>query len=163
VLLERLTTELLEDTAPSALRSEKQIELAGMPLTTVEAAIADGRARQGIRDLAGWVVYLLRQRRDHGWTPPPPVARADAPEVLGAYFAQLVTEQATGRGPEQAQERTVAIAGTLAPPAPRPNVEQFPSLAELWQDTLAGLRLRLPREVYQACVRQAKRRWQRHD
>jgi hypothetical protein len=27
-------------------------------------------------------------------------------------------------------------------------------LAKLWQEVLADLRLRLPREVYQACVRQ---------
>jgi hypothetical protein len=88
------------------VRPAQQIELAGMALTVVEAAIADGRARQGIRDLAGWVVYLLRQRRDHGWAPPPPAEsrrmegpRPDAPEVLGAYFAQLATEQGAGRVP----------------------------------------------------------------
>ena len=53
------------------VRLAQQIELAGLALTTVEAAIADGRVRQGIRDLAGWVVYLLRQHRDHGWRPSP--------------------------------------------------------------------------------------------
>ena len=35
------------------------------------------------------------------------------------------------------------------------SAEQPPSLADLWQDALAQLRLRLPREVYQTCVHQA--------
>jgi hypothetical protein len=142
------------------VRPAQQIELAGMPITAVETAIADGRSRQGIRDLAGWVVYLLRQRRDHGWTPPPPAPRADAPEALGAYFAQLAAKQAAGQGAMQCHEHPPAecppeVVPTSTPPAPPPKAEQPPSLAELWEDVLATLRLRLPREVYQACVRQA--------
>jgi hypothetical protein len=54
------------------VRPAQQIELAGMPPAAIESAIADGRARQGVRDLAGWVVYMLRQRRDQGWVPSPP-------------------------------------------------------------------------------------------
>ena len=138
------------------VRPAQQIELASIPLTTIEAAIADGQARQGIRDLAGWVVYLLRQRRDHGWTPPPPAPRPDAPEVLGTYFAQLAAEQDAGREGEQAKECTVAATSTPAPPLPPTKGEQRPSLADLWQRTLATLRLRLPREIYQACVRQTR-------
>jgi hypothetical protein len=142
------------------VRPAQQIELAGLPGTIVEYAIADGRTRQGIRDLASWVVYLLRQRRDHGWMPPPPMPRADAPETLGAYFAQLAAEHAAGRESEQAHEhphveRSPKVVSTPARPAPPVEAVQPPSLAELWQTTLAGLRLRLPREVYQACVRQA--------
>jgi hypothetical protein len=137
------------------VRPAQQIELAGMSLTMVEAAIADGRARQGIRDLAGWVVYLLRQRRDHGWTPPPPAPRADAPETLAAYFAQLAAEQVAKQQTEQTEECAVAAAPSPAAPAPPAKGEQPPSLAGLWQDVLAVLRLRLPREVYQACVRHA--------
>jgi hypothetical protein len=134
------------------VRPAQQIELANMPCTAVETAIADGRARQGIRDLAGWVVYLLRQRRDHGWMPPPPTPRADAPEVLGAYFAQRATEQVGKREVEQAQEQTIPEADTPSHPA---KGEQPSSLAQLWQDTLATLRLRLPRKVYQTYLRQA--------
>lgn len=130
-----------------AVRPTQQRELAGMSLTVVEAAIADGRARDGIRDLAGWVVYLLRQHRDHGWTPPPPAPRADAPEVLGTYFAQLAAEQDAGQGVEQAQADSKADTHAAAD-------AQLPSLTQIWQDVLATLRLRLPREVYQACVRQ---------
>jgi hypothetical protein len=52
--------------------SVEQIEPTGMPLDAVEQAFADGQAREGICDLAGSVVYLLRQRRDSGWAPAPP-------------------------------------------------------------------------------------------
>ena len=43
----------------------------------------------------------------------------------------------------------------MAPLPPQRDALQLPSLAQIWQATLAGLRLRLPREVYQTCVRQA--------
>jgi hypothetical protein len=143
-----------------SVRPAQQIELAGMALTVVEAAIADGRARQGIRDLAGWVVYLLRQRRDHGWSPPPHEPRPDEPEALGAYFAQLAAEQAAGQAAKQVPEPPSAECpseelSTSAQPTPPVKAAQPPSLAKLWQDTLATLRLRLPREVYQACARRA--------
>ena len=142
------------------VRPAQLLELAHMPFAAVEAAIADGRARGGIRDLAGWVVYLLRQQRDHGWTPPPSVSCADAPEALGAYFAQLAAEQEDEREMEQADAQPPAaplieIPRAAIPFAPPPEAEQPPSLADLWQDTLAGLRLRLPREGYQTCMRQA--------
>jgi hypothetical protein len=93
-------------------------------------------------------VYLLRQRRDHGWTPLRPAPRADTPEELEVYFTQVVAEQA--------RERTLPEADTPAPPAAPARGEQPPSLADVWQDALATLHLRLPREVYLACVRQAK-------
>jgi hypothetical protein len=38
------------------VRPTQQIELAGLPSMIVETAIDDGRARQGIRDLVGWVI-----------------------------------------------------------------------------------------------------------
>ena len=114
------------------VRPAQQIELADTPLAAVEQAIADGQTRPGIRDLAGWVVYLLRQRRDSGWAPAPPTRRPDAPEALGTYFKQLVGERAQGEA---------------VTPVPLP---------DLWQDALAQLRLRLPREVYQGVVRQAE-------
>lgn len=141
-----------------AVRPAQQIELASMPPEAVEVAIADGKARGGIRDLAGWVVYLLRQRRDHGWTPPAPAPRADAPEVLGAYFAQRVAEQEVQREAEQTDDalpdHSAEMANTAIFPL-SPKAKQLTSLADVWEDTLVGLRLRLPRDVYQACVRQA--------
>src|SRR4029453_11981046 len=63
-------------------------ELAHMPLTTVETAIADGRARPGVRDLAGWVVSLLRAHRDYGWRIMPPTPAPDSPEALSEAFAR---------------------------------------------------------------------------
>lgn len=67
-------------------------ELAHLPIAEVQAAIADGRARPGVRDLAGWVVALLRNHRDHGLAIRAPGTRADAPEALGAFFAQLAAQ-----------------------------------------------------------------------
>jgi hypothetical protein len=118
-------------------------------------------AQQEDRDLAGWVVYLLRQCRDHGWTPTPPTPRPDAPQVLGAYFAQLATERAVGRAREQTHDpapvkQPPELTSTAARATPPLEAAQPPSLAELWQNALATLRLRLPREMYQACVRQAE-------
>src|SRR5688500_17329419 len=43
----------------------------------LETAIAVWRTRTDIHDPAGWVVYLLRQRRDHGWTLPLPTPISD--------------------------------------------------------------------------------------
>lgn len=76
------------------------------------ASIHDGRARGGIRELAGWVMYLLRQRLDPDWTPRPPAPRADAPEVLGEYFAQRAAEQESERETGKADEQSVAPTAT---------------------------------------------------
>jgi hypothetical protein len=139
------------------VRPAQQIELASMPSAAVEAAIADGRARGGIRDLAGWVVYLLRQRRDHDWAPPP-AQRADAPEALGAYFRELAAKQEGEREAQRVDEHAPAVhpaamENIATCPALPSETDHPPSLADVWQDTLAILRLRLPRDVYQACVR----------
>src|SRR5437868_1682101 len=72
---------------------EQLIELAELPIAVVEAAIADGKARDGIRDLAGWVVKLLRTSRDYGWKIHPPQPRADSPEALHAAFARYAAQQ----------------------------------------------------------------------
>ena len=48
------------------------IELANTPLARVEEAIAHGQARPEVRDLAGWVVKLLRTARDYDWAIPQP-------------------------------------------------------------------------------------------
>jgi hypothetical protein len=125
------------------VRPAQQRELADTPLAAVEQAIADGQARPGIRDLAGWVVYLLRERRDSGWAPAPPTPRPDTPEALCAYFKQLAKE------PELEEAKPTRLSAPASAETPLP-----PS--RLWQDTLAQLRLRLPREVYQAVLRQAE-------
>ena len=43
------------------------VELADTPIHIVEAAIADARARPGVRDQAAWAVSLIRDARKHGW------------------------------------------------------------------------------------------------
>jgi hypothetical protein len=50
------------DVRPDVIR-----ELASQPEEIIQAAIADGRSRAGIRDLAGWVVSMVRDARDYGW------------------------------------------------------------------------------------------------
>jgi hypothetical protein len=80
---------------PSALRlreinarPEACIELADVPLDTIEAAIADGKARPKIRDLAAWVVSMVRVVRDHGWQ----IAMerfGDPPSNAGPSLAEL--------------------------------------------------------------------------
>ena len=99
------------------------------------------------------------RRRDHGWTPPLPAPRADAPEMLGPYFASLAAElDSEGRIEQADVQPPVALPHVFpisAAPPPPAKVGPAPWLTDVWQDTLAGLRLRLPREVYQNCVRQA--------
>lgn len=136
-------TEATVRLAAIQVRPAQQRELADTPLAAVERAIADGQARPGIRDLAGWVVYLLRQRRDSGWAPAPPTPRPDPPEALGAYFKQLASKQEHGEG-----EAAMV-------PMPAQPLMQLPC-SDLWQDMLAQLRLRLPRQVYLAILRQAE-------
>ena len=92
---------------------EQQIELAHLSADTVATAIADGRARPGVRDLAGWVVHLLRAGRDYGWRMPPPAARADSAEALGAFFAQYKAEQETESHAALSDPVTI-----VAPPQP---------------------------------------------
>ena len=55
-------------------------ELADIPPELARAAIASGMARAGVRDLAGWVVAMLRDVRDRGWTIP-----GTAPANTGAH------------------------------------------------------------------------------
>jgi hypothetical protein len=73
------------------------IELAEMSIDAVNAAIADGKARSGINDLAGWVVALLRTHRDYGWKISPPAPRSDSPEALREAFARYAAEQEAER------------------------------------------------------------------
>jgi hypothetical protein len=42
-------------------------ELSNQPIEIVRAAIAAGQARPDVRDLAGWVVAMVRDVRDHHW------------------------------------------------------------------------------------------------
>jgi hypothetical protein len=52
-------------------------ELADVPEQAIHTAIAHGKAHANVRDLAGWVVALLRAHRRHGWNIELPRALAD--------------------------------------------------------------------------------------
>jgi hypothetical protein len=135
------------------------IELAHIPLAIVAAAIADGQARPGVRDLAGWVVSLLRANRDYGWTIAPPAPAPDSPEALRAAFARYAADQAAqcvGSGDSEPDAADMACAaaneedqrpiGMVAPPS---------SLVQLWNHAQAALRARLTRTDYTRWVKPA--------
>lgn len=117
----------------------QQAELASLAAELVEAAIADARARADVRDLAGWVVALLRARRDHGWQSAPAAPRADSPEALGLAFARLAAAQ------EAAQREPPAQAD--------PSESPPPDLEQIWRAALGALQLRLTRAEHAAWLR----------
>jgi hypothetical protein len=129
------------------VRSEQQIELAELPKATIEAAIADGSARDGIRDLAGWVVSLLRAHRDYGWKIAPPAPRPDSPEALAAAFARYAADQEAARHADLPADEP-----WLPPPAPAPlNVPG--ALIRLWNNVQATLKAQISRAEFDAWIR----------
>jgi hypothetical protein len=122
-------------------------ELADMPLATVETAIADGRARPGVRDLAGWVVSLLRAHRDYGWRITPPVSAPDTPEALREAFARYAAEQEVELGTFHKE----AAQAVEAPPAEPPNTSI--NTKKLWNTVLTTLQLQLPRAEFNTWIR----------
>ncbi|MEP7188652.1 MAG: DnaA N-terminal domain-containing protein [Roseiflexaceae bacterium] len=132
-------------------------ELAHMPLTTVALAIADGRVRPGIRDLAGWVVSLLRTHRDYGWTITPPAPAPESSEALSAAFARYAAEQEAEPYPEMAlaemsdslacaEDDNWRPAAVLAPPQ---------SLVQLWNDVQATMQTRMTRQEFNTWIQPA--------
>src|SRR5262249_48649440 len=115
-----------------------------------EAAIADGRAREGIRDLAGWVVSLLCAQRDYGWKIAPPAPRPDTPEALRAAFARYAAAQEAARHTEIDD----AEHPWLPPP---PALLDLPGgLMRLWKEVQAALRLQVPRAEFESLLRRAQ-------
>lgn len=128
---------------------EQLIELAELPIAIVEAAIADGKARDGIRDLAGWVVKLLRTSRDYGWKIHPPHPRADSPEALNAAFARYAAQQELERRAGCDGEQPEVVCG----PAPdEPKDEQV----RVWNDVQAALRLQTTRQDFDTWLHPAR-------
>jgi hypothetical protein len=153
--------QLLPDTETAAalqainVKPAQIVELAHIPPAIVAAAIADGRARPGIRDLAGWVVSLLRTHRDYGWQIKPPVSAHESPEALSVAFARYAAQQEaarcaepdqaeTPRAPERADEEDRRLAGS----APQP-------LVQLWNDVQAAMRTRITRQEFNTWIRPA--------
>jgi len=125
---------------------EQLIELAELPTATIEAAIADGRARDGIRDLAGWVVSLLRAHRDYGWKILPPAPHPDSPEALRAAFARYAVEQEAARR-EGIDDELPWF------PAPAPALLNLPgALIRLWNEVQAALKAQISRAEFDAWI-----------
>jgi hypothetical protein len=132
-------------------------ELSDMPLATVTAAIADGRARPGIRDLAGWVVSLLRTHRDYGWTITPPVPTPESPEALSAAFARYAAEQKIAQSVDMDCTEQSYVPGSVEQSVPQSlDVILRPQpLVQLWNDMQAALRVRLTRQEFNTWIRPA--------
>jgi hypothetical protein len=126
---------------------EQLIELADMPIEAVNAAIADGRAREGVRELAGWVVKLLRNHRNYGWTITPPPPRSDSPEALHEAFARYTAEQ----------EDELDITMEAGPPLEQSPVlvtgEPPDRLMRLWQDVRDAMQTQTTRQEFTAWIR----------
>jgi hypothetical protein len=150
----RQEVQILPDTdAATALHAinvkpAQIVELAHMPLTTVETAITDGRARPGVRDLAGWVVSLLRAHRDYGWRITPPTPAADAPEALHKAFTRYAAEQEA----EQHIFHLDADQAVEEPPVPEP-ADLSINIRKLWNTALATMQVRLPRPEFNTWIR----------
>jgi hypothetical protein len=138
------------------------VELAQIPLTTVEAAIADGRARPGIRDLAGWVVSLLRAHRDYGWKITPPAPAPDSPEALSIAFARYAAEQQAAKCEEpddvEVDDTEMMRVSECAEDDDRRPVSCVlprPLLVRLWNDVQAEMRMRITRQEFTTWIRPA--------
>lgn len=131
------------------VRPEQLIELAEMSVAPIQAAIADGQAHEGIRDLAGWVVSLLRAHRDHGWTIQPPAPRPDSPEALRAAFARYAAEQESAR-----REGLPEDEPWFPPPAPAP-LDLPGALQRLWNEVQATLKAQTTRREFDTWIRRA--------
>lgn len=123
-------------------------ELSSLSAETILLAIRDGQARPGVRDLAGWVVKLLRTHRDHGWTIAPPAEsrrsegpRAERPEDLRMAFARYAAAQEAERRAGLPED-----APWFAPEPARLNLPD--ALPKLWNELQAALKAQLPRAEF---------------
>jgi hypothetical protein len=126
------------------------VELAHMPLATVAAVIADGRARSGIRDLAGWVVSLLRTHRDYGWKITPPAPAPDSPEARQAAFVRYAADQ----GAEQQAAPSDSERWFDHPPPPTP-ADSALNIMKLWNTVLATMQVQVSRPEFNTWIRRA--------
>lgn len=124
-------------------------ELASLPAAQVRAAIADGQARPGIRDLGGWVVTLVRHARDHNWTITPQQSRLRPGDV--DWTATIAKAKAEGlisddNVPDAADvadgEESVLMDGSGDTRCNAPDTS-----ADVTEQLIAGLRCYVPREL----------------
>jgi hypothetical protein len=148
------TLSMPDTTAAQLLRTinvkpAQVAELAELPLTSVESAIADGQARVGIRDLAAWVVSLLRAHRDYGWKIVPPAPPPDSPEALRSAFARLAAEQ------ETAQRTSCGDVARILNHTPAPPTGSPLDIRSLWDDVLAAMQVQVSRQEFNTWIRRA--------
>ena len=153
-------TESVRALAAINVLPDQRRELADMPLAVVNAAIRDGQARPYVRDLAGWVVKLLRSHRDYNWQIRPPApqheSREELDEAFRAYAAQQAAERARVAVDHAECGPAAAPTPVIDPPCPSaPAPVAPPSLAEIWTQARELLRMRLPRRVTGAWLRES--------
>lgn len=126
---------------------EQILELAELPIEVVKTAIADGRAREGVRDLAGWVVKLLRTHRDYGWKINPPVPHPESPDALRTAFARYAAQQET--------EPCVKLPDDTPSfrPFPPTILNQPDMLTQLWNEVQAAMQLQTTRSEFNTWIR----------
>jgi hypothetical protein len=155
--------EQLRDTeAAQALRAINVLpaqiaELADLPLELIRAAICDGQARPGVRNLAGWVVHLLRNARDHNWIVQPVPPHPDSPEALRAAFARYALAHAPDAD-AHAGCTNAAELGTLTLTDDQARIDAPGALdwVRLWEQVLMALQAQVGRQAFQSYLQRAR-------
>ena len=142
-------TEAARSLAAINVLPDQVAELAHTPLTVVNDAIRDGHARPYVRDLAGWVVTLIRAHRDHGWKIAPPAPRHDSPEALREAFGRYAAEQAA-----ECHEDMDDDSPALPLPVPA-QLADHEARIRLWNDVLSTLKFQLTRQEFTTWIRPA--------
>jgi hypothetical protein len=143
------TTDSAKLLAAMNVLPDQIAELADTPLAIVQEAIRDGQSRPQVRNLAGWVVKLLRTQRDQGWKIEPPTPDPQSPEALRAVFARYAAEQEAAHA-----ERLDEDAALPPPVAPAPLTHASDRM-EVWHEVLATLKLQIPRQEFTTCIQPA--------
>lgn len=141
-------TEAARMLAAIQVLPDQVIELSDISLAVVQAAICDGRSRPYVRDLAGWVVSLLRAHRDHGRAIAPPRAHPESPDALREAFARYQGEQEAHQ-PTDVSDALPSLSATSVPPDPPMTV------SALWVAVLATLKLQLTRQEFNRYLQSA--------
>jgi hypothetical protein len=126
---------------------DQVVELADTPIAIVNDAIRDGQSRPYVRDLAGWVVTLLRAHRAQGWKITPLAPRADSPEALREVFARYAAEQAA--------EHVEVIEDDQSAPPPLVLLAHPDTRIQLWNDVLSTLQHQITRQEFNTWIRPA--------
>lgn len=161
--------QLIDTEAAQTLRAINMLpaqiaELADLPIDLIRAAIRDGQARPGVRNLAGWVVHLLRNARDHEWTVQPATPHPDSPEALRAAFARYALMHASDAGEQAGADADAAnsaecISAATERSADRgtPADDQACNITpasldrvRLWQQVLEALQAQVGRQAFQS-------------